>query len=94
MANDETTLVCGCRVQYDHSGGQGHCWRDKDAADLPATIREEIEGEIIDGGREECDDFVGSNGCHYRWSVPAAESAEPDQYTQAETYPPGEDIPL
>ncbi len=48
------------------SGGQGHCWRTP--ADLPATIEEEIAAEILDGGRETCDDYVASNGQHYRWS--------------------------
>jgi hypothetical protein len=67
MATDETTLVCGCQVQQDHSGGQGHAWRNIDAGDIPANIREEIEGEIIDGGREACGDFVAGNGQHYRW---------------------------
>lgn len=60
------TTVAGCRVQHDASG-QGHCWRDIDAADIPATIALEIEGEIIDGSRES-GVMVGSNGLHYRWS--------------------------
>jgi hypothetical protein len=65
---DETT-VCGCQVQIDHSG-QGHCWRNAAANDIPANIRDEIAGEMIDGGRGEagdCSDFIASNGCHYRW---------------------------
>lgn len=67
MASDtESNVVCGCRVQVDKSG-VGHCWVDVTEYTLPANIREEIEGEIIDGGREECDDFVAGNGCHYRW---------------------------
>lgn len=66
MANEIDALVCGCQVQVDHSG-VGHCWRDVTADDLPANIRQEIECEIIDGGREECDDYVASNGLHYRW---------------------------
>jgi len=60
------TLVCGVQVQCDASG-QGHCWRNVDAGDLPASVREEIEAEIIDGGKEECEDYTASNGCHYRW---------------------------
>jgi hypothetical protein len=28
----------------------------------------EIECEIIDGGRGECDGYVATNGQHYRWS--------------------------
>lgn len=63
----EETLVCGCQIQIDRSGGQGHCWWDIDAEDIPASIREEIEGEIIDGGKDECEGFRGSNGQWYRW---------------------------
>ena len=59
-------LVCGCQVQVDKSG-VGHCWVDVAAEEIPANIRWEIEGEIIDGDREECDDFLASNGLHYRW---------------------------
>jgi hypothetical protein len=66
MESHDETLVCGCQVQCDWSG-VGHCWRNVTAAEIPAGIRQEIEGEIIDGGREECDDFVASNGLHYRW---------------------------
>lgn len=61
------TTVAGCQIQYDNSG-VGHNWRDIDASDIPANIREEIECEIIEGGKEECDDYVASNGLHYRWS--------------------------
>lgn len=63
---DETTLVCGSQVQVDKSG-VGHCWVDVSADDLPADIRVEIECEIIDGGKDDCDDYVASNGLHYRW---------------------------
>lgn len=59
-------LVCGTRIQHDNSG-VGHNWRNIDASDIPADIREEIEGEIIDGEQTTCSDFVGSNGLHYRW---------------------------
>lgn len=65
MTTNET-LVCGTQIQYDNSG-VGHNWRNIDASDIPASIREEIEGEIIDGKQESCADFVGSNGLHYRW---------------------------
>jgi hypothetical protein len=61
-----TTLVCGCEIQVDRSG-VGHCWTGISAEDLPASIRGEIEGEIIDGRKESCDDFVAANGLHYRW---------------------------
>jgi hypothetical protein len=52
-------------VQIDRSGGQGHCWR---IADVSGDIAEEIAAEMLDGGKEECDDYIASNGCHYRWS--------------------------
>ena len=58
--------VCGRTIQHDRSGGQGHSWAD--AADAPQNIIEEIAAEIIDGGRDECDDFLASNGQHYRWA--------------------------
>jgi hypothetical protein len=64
--NTETILVCGNQVQLDESG-VGHCWVDVSADDIPPGIRAEIECEILDGDREECDDFVASNGRHYRW---------------------------
>jgi hypothetical protein len=58
-------LVCGKQVQHDNSG-VGHNWRNIDAKDIPPSIREEMENEMIDG-KEACEDFVGSNGLHYRW---------------------------
>lgn len=64
----EKKTVCGMQVQQDASGGQGHAWHNVDREDLPAQVVMEIEGEIIDGKKEECDDFVASNGQHYRWS--------------------------
>lgn len=60
------TTVCGCQIQIDRSG-QGHCWRNIDAEDIPADIREEIAAEILDGGKDECEDYVATNGQHYRW---------------------------
>jgi hypothetical protein len=62
----ETVEVCGCLIEYDKSG-VGHCWVATDAIDCPADIQEEIAGEIVDGGKDECSDFVASNGVHYRW---------------------------
>jgi hypothetical protein len=59
-------LVCGNQVQVDRSG-VGHCWVDVDAGDLPAQIEQEIECEMIDGSRENCEDYLASNGLHYRW---------------------------
>jgi hypothetical protein len=60
-------LICGCQVQWDKSG-IGHCWVNKPADDLPAETREEITAEISDGNKS-CDDFIASNGQHYRWSA-------------------------
>jgi hypothetical protein len=54
-------------IQHDNSG-VGHNWRTIDADDLPADIAEEIAAEIIDGGKDECSDYVASNGLHYRWA--------------------------
>lgn len=65
--DDDCTLVCGCQIQIDRSGGQGHCWRDVDRDDISGEVALEIEGEIIDGEVESCDDFIASNGQHYRW---------------------------
>lgn len=61
------TTVAGCQVQHDNSG-VGHSWRNIDAENIPAQVRLEIEGEIIDGKKDECDDYVASNGLHYRWA--------------------------
>jgi len=57
--------VSGRLVQCDRSG-VGHAWKNVAADTLPASVREEIEGEIEDG-TESCEDFVASNGLHYRW---------------------------
>ena len=59
--------VCGNRVQIDRSGGQGHCWQNIDSEDLSRSILDEIEGEMIDGGKDSCEDYVTSDGMHYRW---------------------------
>ena len=63
----ENGTVCGMMIQQDLSGGQGHCWRSVAREDLPATIVEEIESAILDDAQDECNDYVASNGCHYRW---------------------------
>jgi hypothetical protein len=47
--------------------GVGHCWVVVDDYALPPSVREEIEGEIIDGGRE-AGEIVAGNGLRYRWS--------------------------
>ena len=52
---------------YIDRSGVGHSWRPVAADDLPANVREEIECEIIDGGKDSCDDYVASNGLHYSW---------------------------
>jgi len=67
MSNEIETTICGKVIQHDNSG-VGHNWRTVDASDLYDDIREEIAAEIIDGGNETCDDYVASNGLHYRWS--------------------------
>jgi hypothetical protein len=66
MTTNEARLVCGTQIQHDNSG-VGHNWRNIDANDLPADIREEIAAEIIDGKQESCEKYVASNGLHYRW---------------------------
>lgn len=71
QSEEDAALVCGNQVQIDRSG-VGHAWTNIDAEDIPASIREEIEGEMIDGGKDECDDFVASNGLHYRWALACA----------------------
>ena len=58
--------IDGCEIQYDKSG-VGHCWVAADGDNCPASVVEEIAAEIIDGGKTECDDYVASNGQHYRW---------------------------
>lgn len=60
-------IVCGKSIQYDNSGGQGHAWIAANEDNCHPGIQEEIAAEIIDGGLDECDDFTGSNGQHYRW---------------------------
>jgi len=52
-------------VQVDRSG-VGHCWQRVWADDLPADVAEEIAAEIA-GGLETCDNYVATNGMHYRW---------------------------
>lgn len=63
---DSDPLVAGCQIQIDRSG-QGNGWKPVYSDEIPWNIREEIEGEIIDGGKDSCEDFVASNGQHYRW---------------------------
>jgi hypothetical protein len=65
-STESESLIVGRQVQIDRSG-QGQAWRDIDAQDIPVSVREEIEGEMIDGGVDDTDLFVASNGQHYRW---------------------------
>lgn len=65
MTSEQITIN-GIEISYDKSG-VGHCWIPATEDNCPGDIHEEIAGEIIDGERESCDDFVGSNGQHYRW---------------------------
>ena len=62
--NAERGIVMGRKVYVDESGGQGHSWRNRE---IPVDVACEIEGEIVDGGHEECSDYTASNGQHYRW---------------------------
>ena len=63
---EQQSKVCGKQIQIDRSG-QGHCWRTISAGFIPYSIIEEIEGEILDGGADSCEDFIASDGQHYRW---------------------------
>jgi hypothetical protein len=56
--------MLGVTVLHDRSQGQGHCWRQDE---MPPSIAEEIAAEILDGHRAHCNDYVASNGEHYRW---------------------------
>ena len=70
MTTNETTIcgktICGKTIKHDNSG-LGHNWRIIDAEDIPANICEEIAAEIIDGKKDECDDYIATNGQHYSW---------------------------
>lgn len=57
--------VMGHEIQYDRSG-VGHCWVAAEWIDCPPSVQEEIAAEILDG-RDECRDYLASNGDHYRW---------------------------
>lgn len=53
-------------VEVDRSG-QGSCWTPVDMDDLPAQVREEIEGEAIGSDGRPSGELVASNGTAYRW---------------------------
>jgi len=60
------TTICGITIWHD-SSNVGQNWRTIDCRDIPANIREEIAAEILDGGKNHCDQFTASNGLSYRW---------------------------
>lgn len=59
--------IAGKTIEIDRSG-MGHAWQNATPDNCPANIAQEIEGEIIDGKQAECDNYVASNGLHYRWA--------------------------
>jgi hypothetical protein len=65
MTTTNDSLVCGNQVQVDRSG-VGHAWTNIDREDIPANIVEELEGEMIDGGKDS-GEMTASNGLRYRW---------------------------
>lgn len=64
--NATSNIVCGKKVQIDRSG-VGAAWQDIDVEETKADVVEEIAAEIEDGNKA-CDEYVASNGQHYRWS--------------------------
>jgi hypothetical protein len=66
MTSANESTICGKTIQHDNSG-VGHNWRGIDANDIPADIREEIAAEIIDGGKDTCEQYTATNGLSYRW---------------------------
>ena len=67
MKTNEQNTVCGATVQQLC----GQTWVTIDGGNrygLPPVIRHEIEAEILDGGIEETDEYLASNGQTYRWS--------------------------
>lgn len=65
MTSEQITIN-GISIQHDKSG-VGHCWVAADSDNCPPNIAEEIAAEIIDGKVEDTEDYVASNGLHYRW---------------------------
>jgi len=61
-----TTTICGKTIKHDNSN-VGHNCRTISADEIPANIREEIAAEILDGGKNHCDQYTASNGLSYRW---------------------------
>lgn len=58
--------VCDKPIQFDKSS-VGQCWVAADEFNCPADVQEEIAAEIVDGKNDTCDDYIASNGQHYRW---------------------------
>jgi hypothetical protein len=65
-ARHEQADVNGKQVLWDKTG-VGHDYVLADADSMPENIRDEIAAEIIDGKVDICEDYVASNGQHYRW---------------------------
>lgn len=70
--SDEDDLVMGVKVYHDPSG-VGHNWKPISAKDIPANIREEIEGNIAEG---EAGEITHSNGKKYRYEKRSVMSPE------------------
>lgn len=64
----QSNLLARLKIQVDRSG-VGHCWKNAEPYDVPEDIMQEIECEILDGGKENCGCYVCSNGLHYRWTM-------------------------
>ena len=63
----KTNFFDGITVQYDNSG-VGHNYRTTKIDDIPADIVDELACEIDENKQDgEWHEYVGSNGCQYRW---------------------------
>jgi hypothetical protein len=63
--NDSACEIDGHPIEYDASHVGVH-WVLTSPDTLPASIRLELEGEIIDGNRPH-GHYTASNGITYRW---------------------------
>lgn len=66
MATTKQIKIDGHSLQHSPDG-QWHKAVPADEDNCPAHVINEIACEIIDGRRPQCDDYVASNGLHYRW---------------------------
>ena len=66
MSNDDMSGVFEVKIYIDRSGIGNH-WKPIDRGEIPLDILNEIESEIIDGGIDECQSYIASNGLHYKW---------------------------